>query len=258
MHRKRAPIETNQSRLVRARPRHAGGVASSVSALAQPIIVDGAIGDWFPTTPVTSPGAHPNSNTGHVARNAAQAGEFNWRDAVLDQRIITATGTLTEEIDLRNFRVTADATNLYLFLHVEAAPAVNGPNAVEFQVGIDDGTGTNTALVDGDATTPISTTVAAPWRYLVQTRFQTGTLSGGGGTTSTIAPRVYSNPATFSTTGTAGVLRRIGIDTAELRIPGARLAARLGRTASGCALPSPPCIATAPCRSAPTACPPAG
>ncbi|MFL5807722.1 MAG: lamin tail domain-containing protein, partial [Roseiflexaceae bacterium] len=195
------------------------GLLMSASAVAHPVTVDGAIGDWFATAPITSPGAHPNSNTGQVARNPAQQGEFNWRDAALDQRIITATGTLTKEVDLRNFRVTADTANLYLFLHVEAATAINGPNAVEFQVGIDDGTGANSALVDGGATTPISTTVAAPWRYLVQTRFQNGTLSGGGGTTSSAAPRVYTTPATFSTAGTSGVLRRIGVDTAELKIP---------------------------------------
>src|SRR5262245_34297889 len=59
----------------------------SAGVAAHPIAVDGAIGDWFEVTPITSPGAHPNSNTGHVARNAAQQGEFNWRDAVADQRI---------------------------------------------------------------------------------------------------------------------------------------------------------------------------
>src|SRR5262245_50104698 len=186
----------------------------SAGVAAHPITVDGSIGDWFEVAPAL-PGAHPNSNTGHVARNAAQQGEFNWRDAVADQRIGAST-ILTKEVDLLNFRVTADAANLYLFLHVEAVTALTGPSAVEFQVGVDDGTGVNTALVDGDATTPISTTVAAPWKYLVQTRFRTGSVSGP---TSNAAPRVYTSPTTFATAGASGVLKSVGIDTAELKIP---------------------------------------
>jgi uncharacterized repeat protein (TIGR01451 family) len=191
------------------------GLLLSAGVAAHPITVDGSIGDWFEVTPITSPGAHPNSNTGHVARNAAQAGEFNWRDAVADQRIGAAT-ILTKEVDLLNFRVTADTTNLYMFLHVEAATALTGPSAVEFQVGVDDGTGANTALVDADATTAISTTVAAPWKYLIQTRFKNASVAGA---TSTAAPRVYTNATTFSTAGASGALRSVGIDTAELKIP---------------------------------------
>src|SRR5690242_8790683 len=107
------------------------GLLLSGGVAAHPIVVDGAIGDWFAVTPITSPGAHPNSNTGHVARDAAQEGEFNWRDAVSDQRIGAST-ILTKEVDLLNFRVTADTANLYLFLHVEAVTALSGASAVEF------------------------------------------------------------------------------------------------------------------------------
>ncbi len=58
----------------------------------------------------------PNLNTAQIARNPAQQGEFHFgASPSLDQRIITATGTLTKEVDLLNLRVTVDASNLYLF-----------------------------------------------------------------------------------------------------------------------------------------------
>ncbi|HEU5098588.1 MAG TPA: hypothetical protein VFU22_06185 [Roseiflexaceae bacterium] len=42
------------------------------NAVAHPVTTDGTIGDWFATSPITSPGAYPNPNTGQVARNATQ------------------------------------------------------------------------------------------------------------------------------------------------------------------------------------------
>jgi uncharacterized repeat protein (TIGR01451 family) len=192
------------------------GLLVSANAIAHPVTIDGATTDWFATSQITSPGAYPIPNTGQVARNAAQQGEFIWRDAVQDQRI-AHSDILTKEVDLRSFRVTGDAVNLYLQMHVEHLTALNGPNVVEFQITIDDDTGAQAQLVDDvNATDPVSTTLASPWKYLVQTRFKNGTIAG---TTSTAAPRVYTDPTSFSTSGTSGVLKAAGIDTAELKIP---------------------------------------
>src|SRR5215475_12819960 len=83
------------------------GLLMSAHAGAHPVAVDGAIAGWFATSPITSPGAYPNLNSGQVARNSAQQGEFAWRDTFRDQRII-ATTTITRDVDLRTFRATGD------------------------------------------------------------------------------------------------------------------------------------------------------
>lgn len=189
-------------------------LATSVGAGAHPVAVDGNISDWFATTPLTSPGAYPNPNTAQVARNPQQQGEFIWRDAVHDQRI-SATTTITKDVDLRTFRVTGDATNLYLSLNVESVVAQSGGKVVEFQIGVDTTIGAgSTELVDGPGSTGlISTTVAgdAAWEYLIQTQFKNSL---------TAAPRVYSAPGGVpSTTGTSGQLKSQGVDTAELKVP---------------------------------------
>src|SRR6266545_2238964 len=112
------------------------GLFVSANAVAHPVTIDGAIGDWFETSPITSPGAYPNPNTGQVARNPAQAGEYIWRDIYNDQRVITSTATITRDVDLRTFRATGDATNLYLYLNVTSVTNLSGPKAPEFQIAI--------------------------------------------------------------------------------------------------------------------------
>ncbi len=184
----------------------------SASVGAHPVVTDGSLGDWFATAPITSPGAYPNLNTGQVARNAAQQGEFIWRDTFHDQRII-ATSAITRDADLRTFKVTGDATNLYVNLNVDSAIDVSGPKAAEFQIGIDSAPGGNTVLVDDPgATAPISTSVTpnAAWEYLIQTQFKNGATS---------APLVYTAPNSSSTAGTSAFFKGVGIDTAELKIP---------------------------------------
>src|SRR5262245_39732956 len=81
---------------------------------AHPVTVNGSAGtDWFPKSLL------PRTNAGHILRNASNEGEYAWKDAagtatrVGDQRLINATQSITKAVDLTQFRVTADATNLY-------------------------------------------------------------------------------------------------------------------------------------------------
>ncbi len=190
------------------------GLFVSANAVAHPVTIDGAIGDWFETSPITSPGAYPNPNTVQVTRNPAQAGEYIWRDIYNDQRVITSTATITRDVDLRTFRATGDATNLYLYLNVTSVTNTNfyGAKAPEFQIAIDSAPGGNTNLILDPATINAN----AAWEYLVQTRFST---NGVVGTTNIVAPLVYAAAGGSSSAGTSGVLKGVGIDTAELKIP---------------------------------------
>jgi uncharacterized repeat protein (TIGR01451 family) len=191
------------------------GLFVSANAIAHPITINGTIDDWFETSPITKPGAYPNPNTGQVARDPAQSGEYIWRDIYNDQRVITSTATITRDVDLRTFRATGDATNLYLYLNVTSvtpASGLSGPKAPEFQIAIDSAPGGNTNLI-GDAAT---INANAAWEYLVQTRFST---NGVAGATNTVAPLVYAAAGGSSSTGASGVFKGSGIDTAELKIP---------------------------------------
>ncbi|HJZ49210.1 MAG TPA: hypothetical protein VKE41_18660, partial [Roseiflexaceae bacterium] len=187
------------------------GLWASSNALAHLVTIDGVLGDWFETGSITKPGT-VNLNTGQVARNPAQQGEFIWRDVFNDHRVITSTTTITRDVDLRTFRATGDSANLYLYLNVGSVNNLSGPKAPEFQVAIDTAPGGNTNLINDPAT--ISTNAA--WEYLVQTQFST---NGVSGTTNSVPPLVHAAGGGSSNTGTAGVLKGVGIDTAELKIP---------------------------------------
>src|SRR6185436_11822215 len=63
---------------------------------AHTVVVDGRRPDWFSTVS----GSNIEFNHGFVARDANQQGEFIWRDAEEDQRVITSTTTVTDVVDL--------------------------------------------------------------------------------------------------------------------------------------------------------------
>lgn len=190
------------------------GLFVSANAIAHPITIDGTIGDWFETSPITKPGAYPNPNTGQVARSPAQSGEYIWRDIYNDQRVITSTATITHDVDLRTFRVTGDATNLYLHLNVATVFNISGPKAPEFQIAIDSAPGGNTNLINDAATINPN----AAWEYLIQTNFSTNGAAGNP-PINTVAPIVHPMIGPGSNAGTAGKFKGSGIDTAELKIP---------------------------------------
>src|SRR5215475_2512130 len=108
------------------------GLWASSNAQAHLVTIDGAIGDWFETGSITKPGT-VNLNTGQVARNPAQQGEFIWRDVFNDHRVISSTTAITRDVDLRTFRATGDSANLYLYLNVGSVNNLSGPKAPEFQ-----------------------------------------------------------------------------------------------------------------------------
>jgi uncharacterized repeat protein (TIGR01451 family) len=216
-------------------------VVMSTTTLAHPVTIDGRINDWFyPSTPLTNPGAYPNPNTSHIARNAQGQGEFIWRDINRDQRI-NSTAVFTRDADLRTFRVTADSTNLYLNINLDSMGATPGKpggypaKAVEAQVAIDrDPNGANhTTLVGlnasdlptGVTTVPdINTSVSpdAGWEYLVQTRYpKTITIDEDGYVYYVAKPRIWSSPTTGSATvaGAEGTHKPDGFNFIELKIP---------------------------------------
>ncbi|HEU5098589.1 MAG TPA: lamin tail domain-containing protein [Roseiflexaceae bacterium] len=126
--------------------------------------------------------------------------------------MITSTSTITRDVDLRTFRVTGDAANLYLYLNTTTVVSLSGSKAPEFQVAIDTGPGGNTSLINDPATINAS----AAWEYLVQTRFST---NGVSGIANTVAPLVHAAAGGSSSSGTVGLLKSAGVDTAELKIP---------------------------------------
>lgn len=77
---------------------------------------------------------------------------------------------------------------------------------------IDSAPGGNTNLI-GDVATINND---AAWEYLVQTRFST---NGVSGTTNSVAPLVHDAAGSSTNASTGGVLKGVGIDTAELKIP---------------------------------------
>ncbi|MCA9611503.1 MAG: hypothetical protein KC586_01975, partial [Myxococcales bacterium] len=103
------------------------GIGSS--AYAHPVTVDGDAADWF-AAPVGSA-----VNVGRLQRDASGGGEIVFVDADDDVRNDLATGMANEIADLREVRVTADATNLYFLVDLDGT--TDGANPPMVQIAID-------------------------------------------------------------------------------------------------------------------------
>jgi uncharacterized repeat protein (TIGR01451 family) len=186
-------------------------------AAAHPVVVDGQntpVGgqpEWF--------GAGPRANTGTILRNAAQQGEFAWKDRPGDVRL-GATDTFTKAVDLISLRVTADPSKLYVQAVFDAiAQSTPAGKLPQLQIAIDTGAGGATTLVDPSAGVAANTAVApgAAWEYLYQTQFDHGltaapkAFSGASGT-----PVAVSTGATAALTYPQSNLAEIGIPWSEL------------------------------------------
>jgi uncharacterized repeat protein (TIGR01451 family) len=187
---------------------------------AHTVTVNGAGADWFSKTQL------PRTNAGHILRNASGQGEYAWSDVVGtatrvgDQRV-DATTPFTRAVDLEQFRVTADATNLYFLAELEFIASTSNPvpssKLPQLQIAIQTPSGThlNTSLVSPNGSVPVDTTVStdANWDFLVQTRFQ-ASLSA--------PPALYTTPASSSNVGSATLTKSTG-NTAEISIPWSEL-----------------------------------
>jgi uncharacterized repeat protein (TIGR01451 family) len=183
---------------------------------AHPVTIDGAAGaDWF------SQSLLPRANAGHILRNSSGQGEYAWKDVAGtatragDQRIIPdPTQSITKAVDLNQFRVTADATNLYFLAEMDVIPtSIPNGKLPQLQIAIQTPTGAhaNSTLISPNGTVAVSTTVAssANWDFLVQTQFQTGL---------TQPAKLYTAPGSSSNAGAATLTKSTG-NTMEIRIP---------------------------------------
>jgi hypothetical protein len=187
---------------------------------AHPVAVDASPNEWIGF------GLGPNEdNTAHVIRNTLGQGEFAWFDQSLDNRNITSTRPITREVDLRQVRVTADATNLSFYIQLANLseidpnpPPQSGlpkPDMPQIQIAIDrGGSGTNT-LVPPVIVSP-TLTINNPWEFLIQTRFPEGVMSGDLNY-NTAQPYVYTNPGTRSLQGSA-VIQKVN-NSIEIQVP---------------------------------------
>ena len=135
-------------------------------ASAHPITVDGLSTDWLSRAPLYD-------NTGIVARDAAETGEYVWADHPGDER--TAFASPDPRVDMTEVRFTATSTSLNALVKLASLPVASGNGAPQIQIAID----TNGVSGSGEANLVrgADTQVAdvAQWEYLLQTKFGSGT-----------------------------------------------------------------------------------
>lgn len=190
-------------------------------ARAHPVEIDSNNTEWESVS--SQP---PNKdNVGFIARNSAGQGQFFWRDAKGDHRIVQTT-TITEvvEVDMTQVRVTGDAENLSFFIQLSGVSNVNHTrqspapaDLPQVQIAIDRAPGGETTLVSPASS---SVTIAAPWEYLIRTDFageaSTPTLTNGL-TANKAAPLVYSDASTREVIGDA-IISDVS-NVVEIKVP---------------------------------------
>ena len=132
-------------------------------ASAHPITVDGTSADWFNRSPLAD-------DSGLVARNNLEQGEYTWRDRALDER--TAFLSPDPRVDITAVRYSGTATDLNLLVKVASLSSITtGDGAPQVQIAIDldrvAGSGTNDFVAGAD--TQVAS--AARWEFLLQSRF---------------------------------------------------------------------------------------
>jgi len=177
------------------------GLAALVLALgtvsvarAHPVVVDGDATEWF-ATPLAG------VNVGRLQRNAAGHGEIVFVDANDDARNDLATGMTGEIADLREVRLTADATNLYFLVTLDGTMDGANPPMIQIALDLDRTAGSGARFFAGFADLQTSNDAAFEW--LVRTR------SPGGGPV-----RLDVVSQTYATTEGAGT---IAVDAASAR-----------------------------------------
>jgi len=132
---------------------------------AHTITVDGDPSDWVMTPPASS-------NTGAIGRSLSLAGEYVWLDAGADER--TDFASPDTRVDIREVRITADATRLHVLVLMTDIDLASGNGAPQVQVAIDrDGVPSSGAVWFA----VMSDTQVAPgaaWEYLAVTHFGSG------------------------------------------------------------------------------------
>ncbi|MBN2056938.1 VCBS repeat-containing protein [bacterium] len=106
------------------------GVLPALPAAGYFIQVDGNPGDW----PLAVPAA---VNTGHVARDIGQSGQYIWKDEGIDERNDFTSPARDAHVDLTEFRVTADSQYIYFLARFTDLQIETSDGAVQLQIGID-------------------------------------------------------------------------------------------------------------------------
>jgi hypothetical protein len=138
------------------------GAFTAPSIFGYTITVDGDPTDWLMTSPAAA-------NLGHICRNATSNGEYLWKDEGADER--TDFSNPDTRIDLLEFRVTADQSNLYfmgLMTDIDQSEG-NGAPQVQVAIDLDRSSGSGTEWLGGNSDTQVD--VNAEWEYLAITRF---------------------------------------------------------------------------------------
>jgi hypothetical protein len=153
---------------------------------AHSVTVDGVAADWTIVGPT-------QGNLAHVGRNALAQGEHVWRDSPGDER--TDFAAPDPRVDLRELRLTGDATRLYILARMADVDVTTGDGAPQLQVALDVD---RVALSGQPFFAGVADTTTAPtseWEYLIVTRFGSG---GGVGVLDTGFQNVASGPAVIS------------------------------------------------------------
>jgi hypothetical protein len=203
-------------------------------ATAHPVTVGpsgGADAEWnnFGITPGTK--AYSEKNVGRILRNTQGQGEYAWLDITSDGTTIPATPgdarlviTETQQVDLRQFRLTGTPTDLYIYAQFAGLTSLSGGAVPELQVAIDV-PGVNTAgnnrFVAG---TTVPTSTDAPlletnWDYLVRTRFDDPQFAEGFNKINTNQPVVHTSLADQLGTPTGAGVLSANTNAIELRTP---------------------------------------
>ena len=148
------------------------GLAALVLALgtvsvarAHPVVVDGDAAEWF-ATPLAG------VNVGRLQRNAAGHGEIVLVDANDDARNDLATGMSGEIADLREVRLTADATNLYFLVTLDGTMDGANPPMIQIALDLDRTAGSGARFFAG--LSDLQTSNDAAFEWIVRTRSPAG------------------------------------------------------------------------------------
>lgn len=153
----------------------------SVDGQGHVVTVNGSAVDWWGSLPT-------NNNTGHIARYTGNYGEYVWKEVAGDD-----TSTAFSGSDITEFRVTADATNLYFLVRMSNINDVDGADAPAVQVAIDrnqtSGSGNGFFCDDNlSADYTVALAAVAEWEYLLSANLNSDVVHVYSGTCASRTP----------------------------------------------------------------------
>jgi MYXO-CTERM domain-containing protein len=142
-------------------------------AFAHTITVDGDPSEW--DVAGWEMDAPSQDNLGHIGRDLVDQGQYIWTDAARDERTVFTDPSPDPRVDLIEFRITSDLTDLYFlarFTDIPAGPGRHygdGAPLVQIAVDADRAPASGASWFRGYADTEVSR--AAYWEDLLSTGF---------------------------------------------------------------------------------------